>query len=54
MREIDVDDVKALPDCPDGDIRSYYAVLWEGLSLTAKDALRLMAASGFIWPEFGI
>lgn len=46
--------VNELPDCPDGDIKKYYRTLWQGLSFPAKDALHLMADSGFIWPPLGL
>jgi hypothetical protein len=42
--------VDELPDCPDGDIKIYYRTLWQRLPLAAKDALHLVADTGFIWP----
>ncbi len=48
------DDVRLLPPCPDGDIRTYYQGLWVRLSATAKNALNLLAGSGFYWPSLGI
>lgn len=39
---------------PDGDIKKYYAMLWQRLSNTAKDALHLLADAGFIWPALGL
>lgn len=39
---------------PDGDIRKYYGMLWQQLSNHAKDALHLLADTGFIWPPLGL
>lgn len=39
---------------PDGDIKQYYAMLWQRLSFAAKDALHLLADSSFIWPPLGL
>lgn len=52
--EISADDVRLLPPCPDGDIRTYYQGLWVRLSATAKNALNMLAGSGFYWPSLGI
>lgn len=38
----------------DGDIRKYYAMLWRQLPNEAKDALHLLADTGFIWPPLGL
>ncbi|WP_295964328.1 ATP-binding protein [uncultured Xanthomonas sp.] len=51
---ISADDVRLLPPCPDGDIRTYYQGLWVRLSATAKNALNMLAGSGFYWPSLGI
>lgn len=51
---ISADDVKLLAPCPDGDIRTYYQGLWVRLSATAKNALNMLAGSGFHWPSLGI
>lgn len=51
---ISSDDVKLIPPCPDGDIRKYYQGLWVRLSATAKNALHMLAGSGFYWPSLGI
>lgn len=39
---------------PDGDIRRYYGMLWQQLPNRAKDALHLLADTGFIWPPLGL
>lgn len=39
---------------PDGDIRKYYDMLWHQLPNHAKDALHLLADTGFIWPPLGL
>ena len=46
--------IDELPDCPDGNIRTYYRVLWQRLSFQAKDALHLVADIDFIWPNLGL
>jgi hypothetical protein len=46
--------VDEMPDCPDGDIREYYRLLWQRLSYSAKDALHLVAETGFVWPVQGL
>jgi len=48
------DDVDRLTACPDGDIRTYYSTLWNGLSNDAKKILHALAGTGFHWPGFGI
>jgi hypothetical protein len=48
------DEVKELPSCPDGDIRTYYRGLWVRLSAGAKNALHMLAGSDFFWPRLGI
>ncbi len=47
-------DILALPQCPDGDIRSYYGALWHSLPEVSKEILHLLAASGFNWVRGGI
>lgn len=39
---------------PDGDISKYYGMLWHQLPHHAKDALHLLADTGFIWPPLGL
>lgn len=39
---------------PQGDIKKYYAMLWDRLSFVAKDALHLLSSAGFIWPQLGL
>lgn len=46
--------VRANDLAPDGDIRRYYGMLWQQLSNRAKDALHLLADTGFIWPPLGL
>jgi hypothetical protein len=53
-RPLTDDLVYALPPCPDGDIRRYYASLWSQLSMPAREILHLFAASPFHWPYEGI
>jgi hypothetical protein len=51
---VTVEEVLALPACPDGDIRTYYRSLWLRLSNDAKDALHLIAHAEYLWPRFGL
>lgn len=53
-RPIFVDDVRRLPPCPGGDIRTYYQGLWVRLSSDAKNILHMLAGSDFFWPGRGI
>lgn len=53
-KPIDSSAVKALPSCPDGDIRSYYKGLWLKISPPARQILHMLAGSGFHWPASGI
>lgn len=53
-KPIDNSDVRALPSCPDGDIRSYYKSLWLKISPPARQVLHMLAGSGFHWPASGI
>lgn len=48
------DEIRLLPPCPDGDIRTYYKGLWVSLSADAKSALHMLAGSEFFWPSLGI
>lgn len=51
---VDVDAVKMVPPCPDGDIREYYSSLWVTLSAEAKRTLHALAGSPFAWPPRGV
>ena len=53
-KPIRADDIKALPPCPDGDIRKYYKELWIGLSAVARNILHALAGSDFYWPSLGV
>lgn len=53
-KPIDDTDIRALPSCPDGDIRSYYKGLWLKISPPARQILHMLAGSGFHWPASGI
>ncbi len=44
-------DIDRLPECPDGDIHSYYATLWTNLSASAREILLLIACVEFPWPD---
>ncbi len=48
------DEIRLLPPCPDGDIRTYYKGLWVRLSAVAKNILHMLAGSDFFWPSLGI
>ena len=48
------DEIRALPECPDGDIQKYYAGLWGRLDAKAKQIVHLIAGSDFHWPPPGI
>ena len=52
--ELTPEEVRMLPDCPEGDINKYYGVLWSRLSPEAKRILHLIAGSDFHWPPYGI
>ncbi len=52
--ELTPEEVRLLPDCPEGDINKYYGVLWSRLSPDAKRILHLIAGSDFHWPPSGI
>ncbi|MBZ9709304.1 NACHT domain-containing protein [Mesorhizobium sp. ESP7-2] len=53
-KRVRAEDVLALPPCPDGDIRVYYAALWGGLSTAARNTLHALAGTTFYWPGDGI
>ena len=52
--ELTPEEIRLLPDCPEGDINKYYGVLWSRLSSDAKRILHLIAGSDFHWPPCGI
>jgi hypothetical protein len=51
---VDVEAVKLLPICPEGDINNYYALLWSKLSADARQIIHLIAGSDFHWPLDGL
>ena len=53
-RTTSAEEIELLPPCPEGDIRTYYQGLWVRLSANAKNALNMLAGSGFFWPSLGI
>jgi hypothetical protein len=53
-RPTSAEEIRLLPPCPDGDIRTYYKGLWVSLSADAKNALHMLAGSEFFWPSLGI
>jgi NACHT domain len=54
QNEVDDTDIRLLPSCPDGDIRSYYQGLWTSLSDPTRQILHVLAGSGFFWPAVGL
>lgn len=56
---ISADDIKGLPICPDGDIRSYYRTLWASIGARAREILHVLAGVQFaipgpsLWEIFG-
>ncbi len=54
QNEVDDDDIRLLPSCPDGDIRSYYQSLWTSLSDPSKQILHALSGSGFFWQDVGL
>jgi hypothetical protein len=53
-RPIRTEDVEHIPSCPDGDIRMYYANLWNNLDKSAREILHMLSGSQFNWPSLGI
>lgn len=53
-RPTSAEEIRLLPPCPDGDIRTYYKGLWVSLSSDAKNVLHMLAGSEFFWPSLGI
>lgn len=51
---VSADDVGHIPRCPDGDIRTYYANLWNNLDRTSREILHMLSGSDFYWPSIGI
>ena len=52
--ELTPEEIRLLPECPEGDINKYYGGLWSRLSPEAKWILHLIAGSDFHWPPSGI
>ena len=46
-KPVSTGDVSSLPECPGGEIRNYYASLWEGLAQKAKCILHVLAGLKF-------
>ena len=53
-RVLEISTVRSNALAPDGDVRKYYGMLWHQLPNCAKDALHLLADTGFIWPPLGL
>jgi hypothetical protein len=53
-RPVRPEDVEQVPPCPDGDIRTYYASLWNNLNKNAREILHMLSGSDFYWPSLGI
>jgi len=53
-RPTSAEEIRLLPSCPDGDIRTYYKGLWVHLNADARNALHMLAGSDFFWPSLGI
>ena len=53
-KQITVDDVMSLPDCPTGDIRDYYRSMWERIGEKARSILHVLAGLEFGLPSFGL
>lgn len=51
---VTTDEVKMLPECPEGDIRRYYRGLWSRLSPSAKEIAHLIAGTDFRWSPDGL
>lgn len=43
--------IRALPPCPDNDIRKYYQELWLKLTSAQQDSLHLICELPYYWPE---
>lgn len=54
QRVLEASAVRSNALAPDGDIRKYYGMLWQQLPNRARDALHLLADTGFIWPPLGL
>ncbi len=50
-QKITLDTIATVPECPEGDIQTYYAQLWARLSPYTRDMLHLIASSMFVWPD---
>lgn len=46
--------VREADSTPPADVNAYYMGMWRRLSGSAKDALHLLAAAPFTWPELGL
>lgn len=46
--------IEEFPVRPQGDVKKYYEGLWHQLSVHARNALHLIADSGFTWPTLGL
>ena len=53
-KPVSADDVSGLPECPDGDIRGYYTLVWERLRPKAKTILHVLAGLQFGPPPFAM
>jgi hypothetical protein len=49
-----VDDVRAVPGCPDGDIRTYYQHLWNRVGPLSRALLHVLAGADFALPPSGL
>jgi hypothetical protein len=46
--------VREADSTPSADVNAYYMGMWRRLSGSAKDALHLLAAAPFTWPQLGL
>ena len=53
-KPVTANEVSSLPECPDGDIRNYYTLLWEHLKPKAKAMLHVLAGLQFGPPPFAM
>lgn len=53
-KSIDADSVRELPACPDGDIRTYYRLVWNRVSPKAQSILHTLAGLHFGPPPFAM